>query len=133
MSWAVGENSAGRDIGYGVPCICDHPGCGEEINRGLSHVCGDMHDGGERGCGLYFCEAHLHIHSDEGALGPNGAPRYGVHQLCERCQRGEPPFVPTADTTEWLTHKLTDESWQRWRNENPEALAQLRVELEADL
>ena len=41
MGWAVGfDNNWNRDIGYGVPAICDFPGCGEEIDRGLGYVCG---------------------------------------------------------------------------------------------
>ena len=37
MSWAVGFDSQwDRDIGYGVPAYCDHPGCGKEIDRGLA-------------------------------------------------------------------------------------------------
>ena len=38
MSWAVGYDSKWqRDIGYGVPSICDHPKCNKEIHRGLSY------------------------------------------------------------------------------------------------
>ncbi len=41
MSWAVGfDETWQRDIGYGVPAYCDHPGCMAEIDRGLSYVCG---------------------------------------------------------------------------------------------
>jgi hypothetical protein len=41
MSWAIGYDGRWkRDIGYGVPAYCDHPGCNEEIDRGLAHVCG---------------------------------------------------------------------------------------------
>lgn len=107
MGWSVGENAQGRDVGYGVPSICDHPDCSQEINRGLAFVCGDMHDGGEHGCGLYFC--HRHIYS-----------------LCERCTAGKEPFTPKPDTDEWLRWKLTDESWARWRQENPAAVAEIR-------
>src|SRR5690606_23075125 len=53
MGWAVGYDSNwNRDIGYGVPTTCDHPGCNEKIDRGLSYVCGDEPYGGEHGCGL---------------------------------------------------------------------------------
>lgn len=59
MSWAVGYNEHWqRDIGYGVPSICDHPGCDKEIDRGFDFVCG-LPPYGENGCGLYFCNKHL--------------------------------------------------------------------------
>ena len=41
MGWSIGFDTRwNRDIGYGVPAYCDHPGCNKEIDRGLSHVCG---------------------------------------------------------------------------------------------
>jgi hypothetical protein len=60
MGWAhCGQDSAGRDIGYAIEATCDHPGCEEQINRGISYACGQMH--GENGvdCEKYFCDAHL--------------------------------------------------------------------------
>ena len=108
MGWSIGyDENWKRDIGYGVPAICDYPGCGEKIDRGLSYVCGGEPFGGDDGCGLYFCGKHLH-------------PR-----KCERCLEGKEPFDPTMDTQEWIAWKLTDESWQRWRDENPEEVARL--------
>jgi len=110
MSWAIGyDNRWKRDIGYGVPAFCDHPGCGEEIDRGLSHVCGREPYGGDEGCGLYFCGKHLSDHA----------------QLCHQCLCELAPFKPTAEHPDWIKHKLTDESWQQWRSENPEACAAL--------
>ncbi|MEU3011085.1 hypothetical protein [Nocardia asteroides] len=109
MSWAVGyDTNWRRDIGYGVPATCDHPGCGEGIDRGLAYVCGGEPYGGERGCGLYFCAIHL-------SLG----------ELCKRCKHSEEPFAPTLDVPEWINHKLTDPSWQRWRDEHPGEVAAL--------
>ena len=36
MSWSIGyDDNWDRDIGYGVPAYCDHPGCNEEIDRGF--------------------------------------------------------------------------------------------------
>ena len=105
MGWAVG-NDGGRDIGYGVPAICDHPGCGAAIDRGLGHVCGYGEPyGGDFGCGRYFCAKH------------------GGGQLCVQCRAGEAPFDPTPDTAEWVRHKLTDDSWAAWRAANPEWVA----------
>jgi hypothetical protein len=108
MGWAVGyDGNWDRDVGYGVPAICDHPDCGAEINRGLSYVCGGDAYGGEKGCGLFFCEQHLWF-----------GPRNDDPFLCRRCLDGQPAFQPTPDTAEWTTWKLTDPSWAQWRAEN---------------
>lgn len=103
MSWAIGYDSNwNRDIGYGVPSICDHPNCNKEIDRGLGYVCGNDPYGGDDGCGLFFCDKH------------KGA------ELCERCEKTLEPFTPKPDTKEWIHHKLTHPSWAEWRKENPE-------------
>lgn len=102
MSWAIGfDERWQRDIGYGVPAICDHPDCSTAIDRGLSYVCGKEPYGGERGCGLYFCGSHF---TDD------------HRQLCARCYpRRRKPFTPKPDTLEWTFHKMTDKSWATWR------------------
>ncbi len=64
-------NAEGREVGYAVGATCDFDGCEEKIDRGLSYCCGEMHDGGEHGCGGYFCYSHLFM----------GRPE----QLCEKC------------------------------------------------
>jgi hypothetical protein len=94
-----------------VPAICDHPGCNEEIDRGLAYVCGGQPYGGEHGCGLFFCSKHRRYAGDK---------RDNV-QLCSRCywNRGS-EFGPKPDVAEWINHKLTHESWAEWRAENPE-------------
>ena len=103
MGWQIGfDEKWQRDVGYGVPAICDHPDCNELIDRGLSYVCGNDMFGGENGCGLYFCEKH--------APGPD--------QICERCANHLEPFKPKPDTAEWINHKMTDPSWAKWREEN---------------
>src|SRR5690242_10151053 len=100
MSWAIGYDTRWqRDVGYGVPAWCDHPGCEAEINRGLSYVCGNEPYGGDAGCGLYFCARHL--------AGPG--------QLCPRCRAGQEPFGPKPDHPRWAWHKATDPSWKAWR------------------
>jgi hypothetical protein len=101
MGWAIGYDSNWeRDIGYGVPAYCDHPGCNREIDRGLAHVCGKESYGGDRGCGLYFCDNH----------------QCGPLQLCPRCYpRRRKPFRPKPDHPDWIKHKMTDPSWARWR------------------
>ena len=71
MGWSYGVNGEGREVGYSVSATCDQEGCYKEIDRGLAYVCGDMHDGGEYGCGDYFCYEHLFMTE--------------VGQLCEKC------------------------------------------------
>jgi hypothetical protein len=102
MGWAVSfDDHWNRDIGYGVPSLCDYPDCDADINRGLSYVCGNEPFGGEAGCGLFFCVRH-------------GSG--GFEQLCERCAAGSDPFEPRPDTPDWIAHKLTHESWAAWRS-----------------
>jgi hypothetical protein len=104
MGWAIGfDYKWKRDVGYSVPCVCDHPTCSELIDRGLSYVCGGELYGGEKGCGLYFCDKH-----------------HGADTLCERCLNNLPAFNPKPDIREWIQWKLTDASWAQWRAENPE-------------
>lgn len=112
MSWSIGfDSSQNRDIGYGVPAYCDHPQCWAEIDRGLARVCGGEPYGGEKGCGLYFCGHHLFV-----------SP-----QRCPRCARYRKPFTITKpEHPDWRSHKLRDESWQQWRDENPEEVEKLR-------
>lgn len=120
MGWSIGFDSRwNRDIGYGVPAVCDYPGCGAAIDRGLSFVCGGEPYGGEHGCGLYFCDGHMAIIFD--------AALDGAFQQCERCEHEQPPFDPTPDTREWTEWKLADESWAAWRDENPEAVAAMQA------
>jgi hypothetical protein len=114
MGWAVGYDSNWRrDIGYGVPATCDHPNCDKEIDRGLGYVCGGEPYGGDQGCGLFFCGEH-------------GGGLRGF--LCERCTAGAAPFEPKPDRPEWTRHKLTDETWQEWRDANPDEVARLSSE-----
>lgn len=117
MGWSIGyDNTWKRDVGYGVPATCDHPGCGAAIDRGLEYVCGGQPYGGEHGCGLHFCGAHQHI---------AGGRRENV-ALCMRCYSGRMPFKPTPDVPRWIEHKLNDESWQRWRDRNPAEVKALK-------
>lgn len=120
MGWSIGYDSTWkRDIGYGVPACCDHPGCTAEIDRGLSYVCGGEPYGGDHGCGLYFCQSHLR----------SAGKRRDHAQVCDRCMkgRGSTSFAPSPDHPDWIAWKLTDESWQQWRDENPEQVAALRA------
>ena len=119
MGWSIGyDEHHKRDIGYGVPANCDHPGCNAEIDRGLGYVCGGEPYGGEHGCGLFVCSEHTHANSK-------------CDQLCQHCaDRRRKKLIPSADTKEWTHWKLTDESWEAWRKDNPEAVAAMKAELE---
>lgn len=75
MGWGSGFNLEGREVGYLIDATCDLDGCDTEIDRGLAYVCGGMHDGGEHGCGRYFCAQHLGY--------GNNAPQ--PVQLCDAC------------------------------------------------
>lgn len=121
MGWSLGYDSRWhRDIGYGVPAFCDHPGCDQEIDRGLAFVCGDEPYGGDHGCGLYFCGEHRRgskeIKGDERAYG-----------LCERCEEDEPPFDAKPEHPRWIKHLLTHASWETWRSDNPGKVENLRA------
>src|SRR6266568_3845103 len=119
MGWQVGFDSRwGRDIGYGVPAICDRPRCGASIDRGLGYVCGSQPYGGERGCGLYFCSEDLAYAERDGE----------TVQLCPRCLAYKPPYKhPSPDVPEWLEWKLTAESWAEWRRENPAEVERMKA------
>lgn len=107
MGCSIGyDDNWSRDVGYMVPSICDHPDCDKKIDRGLAYVCGGEPYGGDRGCGLYFCENHR-MHGKRASL-------------CQRCGRHSTkgPFTPKPDTEEWTNHKMIDPSWAAWRTEN---------------
>ena len=108
MGWEIGyDEFRERFVGYGVPAYCEHPDCGEEINRGLAFVCGGEPYGGVRGCGLFFCYKHLIIHAR-------------LPQLCERCNKRKSPFEKKHEHPDWVKHILTDESWKEWRETHKE-------------
>jgi len=115
MGWSIGyDEKWQRDIGYGVPATCDHPGCTETIDRGLSYVCGGEPHGGDRGCGLYFCSTHMYWGDKD-----------DDPQMCRQCCDGKEPFEPKPDTKEWISWKLVEESWEKWRQENPKEVSKL--------
>lgn len=119
MGWSIGFDAGwDRDIGYGVPAFCDFPGCNEEIDRGLAHVCGSEPYGGGRGCGLYFCQKHLNYHIRLHA------------KLCPRCERpGRAPYPAKPDAPEWVRFKLKDKSWAEWRKANHKKVREIRESL----
>lgn len=129
MSWNLGfDDKWNRFIGYGVPAYCDHPSCNKEIDRGLSYVCGGEPYGGEEGCGLHFCEEHLHFYyTEDEELGSCNSP-----QLCQRCYDAKSKnkelilFTPKKEHPEWINHLLTDSSWEEWRQKNPDLVKKFK-------
>lgn len=132
MGYQVYRDIEGHDrwAGYGVPAECDMPDCKEEIDRGLGYKCeahghyvllldgevieyerfDDEPDAEEEwveaaGCGLYFC---------------------GKHEAPTSAHAG---VTPKPDTAEWVQHMLTDDSWERWRTENPELIPAMREQV----
>lgn len=125
MSWAIGDSTKhNRIIGYGVPCICEHPNCNKKIDRGLSYICGGDIDGGEHGCGLFFCAEHL-LHAPAPHEAANDDADY--YQLCNRCANYKTPYTIKPDCFQWVYWILTDESWHQWRVENKENVHQMRI------
>lgn len=63
MGWARGM-VGGREVGYAVGGVCEHPDCTEEINLGVAYACGEDHgdNNPEGSCGGYFCYEHLVMH-----------------------------------------------------------------------
>jgi len=115
MGWLIGYDSNWkRWIGYGVLAYCDHPDCHEEIDRGLAYVCGGEPYGGNEGCGLFFCGKHLFYSCDKEKF------------VCDRCHKDKEPFEPKPEHPDWINHLLTDESWEQWRQENPEEVEKLK-------
>jgi len=102
-----------RFSGYGVPAICDHPNCNEEINRGLGYICvGEEED---EPCGLFFCDEHTSLDNQ-----------------CENCKYLDESFVPKPETKEWIEHMLTDDSWESWRNNNPGEVECLKLTIKSN-
>jgi len=114
MSWAIGYDSHwNRDIGYGVPAVCDHPRCNTQIDRGLAYVCGSEPYGGEHGCGLYFCDLHRSYWRQGSAV-------------CAKCVRYRAPYKAKPDTLIWVIWKLEDESWAQWRAQHPSDVEEMQ-------
>lgn len=136
MGWSYGyDDQWQRDVGYGVPAICDYPPCSAKIDRGLSYVCGSRPYGGEHGCGLYFCPRHLlspEIRWDP-EEGSSFCPRctMAIGQITDSEWNNDfdfsvTPYYPSEDTLEWIEWKLTDDSWESWRIRNPDEVSASR-------
>ena len=101
--------------GYGVPAICEHPDCKEEIDRGMSYACGEE-PFSEYGCDRYFCSKHTEIHCFN-----TGSSRKCI-EVCERCDKYKSPFPYKPEHPDWIKHISKDKSWKEWRDKNPKFL-----------
>jgi hypothetical protein len=99
--------------------------CKRKIDRGLSYACGDWPGDNEFGCGQFFCGKHMSAYEDEAG---------DYHQACDVCaynmthqaQEWKPTYPKKPDRNVWLRWKLKHSSWQRWRDENPEAVRRIK-------
>jgi hypothetical protein len=78
-----GQLADGTQVGYGVESVCHHPDCEDQIDKGLGYVCGGMHEGGDHGCGNYYCQDHLNLCYPE--------------QLCKDCAEAYDNNYPDPD------------------------------------
>lgn len=119
--------------GYGVPAICEHPDCNEEIDRGISYACGGE-PFSEHGCDRYFCGKHKNYEYWD-----NKNERWCRHkndcdcemvEVCERCAKNKPQFPYKLEHPTWVKHLLKDKSWAEWRKENPQEVKELKSKLD---
>lgn len=74
MGWGdCGSDSKERPVGYLHHATCDHPGCDQQIDRGLDYACGGMHGNEDHygrpiACEGYFCMAHQTVVSIDGLV-----------------------------------------------------------------
>jgi hypothetical protein len=117
--------------GYGVPTFCEHPGCNEEIDRGMSFACGGE-PFSELGCDRYFCSNHLYTTG----FRRDGSDKRCDHErkckcdfvdVCERCRDGKESFPYKPEHPDWVKHLLKHPSWRDWREENPEEVKKLEA------
>jgi hypothetical protein len=107
MGYSVGwDEDYKRWKGYGVPCTCEHPHCGEKVDRGMGCLC--------EACGLAFCGNHWHLGHCERCLDLD--ERVGLTDV--------KPFDAKPEHPEWLAHLRNDPSWAKWRKDN---MAQLNA------
>jgi hypothetical protein len=112
-----------REVGYMIEGSCDQRWCENEVNRGLGHVCGQMHHGpfsDEGGCGRYYCPAHLGFVGPRGGCGHRGEIAWG-RTRCQLMSRdgswsGDPRIVYCACREwEYAGKPLSDDVLEDWR------------------
>lgn len=131
MGWAVGGPYEGRYVGYGVPSYCEHPDCDKTIHRGLDYACGGGVISNWENCGMYFCHDHLSYDHPQDPFVLDDDHEFDNDleyppAVCERCAAGDEPFERKPEHPEWAEWLLTDESWEKWRSENPAQVEAMR-------
>lgn len=111
---------SGKEAGYLVDAICEHPGCNVPIDRGIDYLCGSE-PGDQRGtsCEGYFCLKHTYrvtIARDTHAF----RQLCEYSDLCAQCTskaahldwieqaaeyRADPRFTPNDETLRFLRLK----------------------------
>lgn len=114
--------------GYGVPAYCDHPDCNNVIDRGIGYVCCDNQNH-SASCGGFYCELHRYqmVYEDEiQDMSDEELNGLGIDSREERSQEDDGIIccthkpIESKEHPDWLNHVLTDDSWDEWRNKNPE-------------
>lgn len=134
MGYKIGyQGKFKRFLGYGIPAICDHPGCETEIDRGMGHACyeGVPYDSA---CGGFFCSEHHEnyvypdeiedLHQEElNQLGLDPDEDYSDIDGAVCCRHSMEKHKEAAT---WINFILTDESWEKWREKYTEQTANLK-------
>lgn len=117
---------------YGVPAICEHPDCNEEIDRWMSYACW-WEPFSEFWCDRYFCSKHLsnEYFDEDWFVLSDHAPDEAYDSakcvdICEKCKRNEEPFPYKPEHKKWIKHLLKDPSWKEWRDNNPEKVEEFK-------
>lgn len=125
--------------GYGVPAYCDHPGCKNEIDRGMGYVCCDNQDH-TASCGGFYCEEHKYLliyQDDLENMSDEELKQLGIDSREEQARDEDDGIICCAhkpiefkELPSWLKHVLTDDSWEEWRNEEPESVKKYQALLD---
>lgn len=119
-----------RFQGYNMHAYCDHPGCKNEIDRGMGYACCDNPEH-TASCGGFYCEEHKHqlVYQDElEDMSDEDLKRLGIDSREEQAHDEDDgiiccthkPIEKDKEHPTWLKHVLTDETWQEWREKESE-------------
>lgn len=129
----------GREQGYAVPAVCDHPDCTNLIDRGMGYVClGDQEH--TQSCGGFYCSDHQELafvitedefeglDDDESqelaeSYGLDEKPEFDEDGYCHVCQHKP---IENKESRVWLEHIMKDESWQKWRDQEPARVERIK-------
>ncbi|OTG87924.1 hypothetical protein [Acinetobacter sp. ANC 3813] len=134
----------GREQGHGVPAVCDHPDCTNEIDRGMGHLCFE-NPNIEASCGGFYCSDHSDLSvtitedefdglDDDEAL--ELAQSYGLDEVPVFDEDGyfyicNHKPIEYKESRKWLQFIHDDESWQTWLEKEPVRAARIKAWLES--